>query len=140
MLESDNTIPPSTETPVDLPSWPCWSLTILYLTIPDMLVSREMIEQIDWRGKINEATTKTGLRLGIFEMMKCRARSFGLYQHIAYAVAGEAIITSGSCFGRSKVMRILRHCLRARSQGRPTRLRSPGGEMWSEREARDGLP
>ena len=38
-------------------------------------------------------------------------------------LAGKRTITSGLCFGRTEVLRSLRHCLRAQSQGHHTRDR-----------------
>ena len=53
----------------------------------------------------------------------------------AERVAGKAILTSGLCLGRSKVLRSLRHYLRAQSQGHHTidRLEERGVERRSAR-------
>ena len=53
----------------------------------------------------------------------------------AKRLAGKATLTSGSLFGRSEVLRSLRHYLRAKSQGHPDRLEERGFERGSARRS-----
>ena len=52
-------------------------------------------------------------------------------------LVGKATVTSGSCFGRTEVLRNLRHYLRAQRQGHHTRDRL---EERGVKEALDDLP